>query len=148
MPEVPNKQISLELSGITKVYPGAVALNKVSLNIRSGEVVGLIGENGAGKSTLMKVLGGAIAPDEGSIVIDGSRVNALTPARATRLGIAFVHQELNPFSNLDVTANVLLGREMRHGMFGFLDRASMESKVAPILELLGTRFGPKDSVSD
>ncbi|KJS17210.1 MAG: D-ribose transporter ATP-binding protein [Hoeflea sp. BRH_c9] len=148
MPEVRDKQISLGLSGITKVYPGAIALNKVSLDIRSGEVVGLIGENGAGKSTLMKILGGAIAPDEGRIVIDGDVVTALTPARAGKLGISFVHQELNPFSNLDVTANVLLGREIRKGILGFLDRASMENKVRPILDLLGTRFGPKDPVSE
>lgn len=143
-----DTHISLELSGITKVYPGAIALNNVSLTIQGGEVVGLIGENGAGKSTLMKVLGGAIAPDEGRVIIDGETVKSLTPARATKLGIAFVHQELNPFSNLDVTANVLLGREMRNGMFGFLDRPSMERKVKPILDLLGTRFGPKDPVAE
>ena len=148
MPQHPGKQISLDLVGITKVYPGAVALNNVSLSIRGGEVVGLIGENGAGKSTLMKVLGGAIAPDEGRVVIDGEAVDALSPSRATELGIAFVHQELNPFSNLDVTANVLLGREIRGGIFGFLDRAAMESKVAPILKLLGARFGPADRVSE
>ncbi|OCW59514.1 sugar ABC transporter ATP-binding protein [Hoeflea olei] len=148
MTELTNGPLSLELSGITKVYPGAVALNKVSLGIRGGEVVGLIGENGAGKSTLMKVLGGTIAPDEGEVIIDGQAVSALTPARAARLGIAFVHQELNPFSNLDVTANVLLGREMRGGAFGLIDRAAMEEKVRPILELLGTRFGPRDPVAD
>jgi ribose transport system ATP-binding protein len=143
-----NKDISLELLGITKVYPGAVALNNVSLSIRSGEVVGLIGENGAGKSTLMKVLSGAITPDEGRIIIDGEVVTSLTPARVHERGIALVHQELNPFSNLDVTANVLLGREIRHGLFGLLDQASMERKVAPILALLGTRFGPGDLVAD
>tara|TARA_R110002020_G_scaffold109430_10_gene253080 strand:- start:8582 stop:10087 length:1506 start_codon:yes stop_codon:yes gene_type:complete len=148
MPDVKDRPISLALSGITKVYPGAIALNNVSLTIRGGEVLGLIGENGAGKSTLMKVLGGAIEPDRGSVVIGGETVTSLTPARATRLGIAFVHQELNPFSNLDVTANVLLGREMRSGMLGLLDRSSMEKKVAPILKLLGTRFGPRDPVSE
>ncbi|MBU4531985.1 MAG: sugar ABC transporter ATP-binding protein [Hoeflea sp.] len=148
MPEARGKQISLELSGITKVYPGAIALNKVSLDISGGEVVGLIGENGAGKSTLMKILGGAIQPDEGRILIDGEVVSALTPSRAAGLGIAFVHQELNPFSNLDVTANVLLGREIRKGILGFVDRVAMERKVQPILDLLGTRFGPKDPVSD
>lgn len=148
MTEYPDKTIELDLVGITKVYPGAVALNNVSLSIRAGEVVGLIGENGAGKSTLMKVLSGAIAPDEGRIIIDGEEVRSLTPARVHERGIALVHQELNPFSNLDVTANVLLGREMRHGIFGFLDRTAMEQKVAPILELLGARFGPRDRVSD
>ncbi len=142
-----QKPISLELVGITKVYPSVVALNNVSLNIRGGEVVGLIGENGAGKSTLMKVLGGTIAPDRGEIVIDGVRSSGLTAARAVEHGIAFVHQELNPFSNLDVTANVLLGREIRKGIFGFIDRKAMEDRVRPLLDMLGTRFGPSDPVS-
>ncbi|MET3616332.1 ribose transport system ATP-binding protein [Rhizobium aquaticum] len=142
-----EKPISLELVGVTKIYPGVIALDDVSLAIRGGEVVGLIGENGAGKSTLMKVLGGTIAPDRGRIVIDGSDVTDLTPARAVEHGIAFVHQELNPFSNLDVTANVLLGREIRKGRFGVLDSKAMEGRVRPLLEMLGTRFGPNDPVS-
>ena len=140
--------ISLTLSGITKVYSSAIALNDVSLEIAGGEVVGLIGENGAGKSTLMKVLGGAIRPDHGAIVIEGHRMESLTPARALSHGIAFVHQELNPFSNLDVTGNVMLGREMRKGLFGFIDRAAMEDRVRPLLALLGTRFGPSDPVAE
>ena len=148
MTENQGKNIALDLVGITKVYPGVVALNNVCLSIRGGEVVGLIGENGAGKSTLMKVLSGAIAHDEGRIIIDGEEVTSLTPARVQERGIALVHQELNPFFNLDVTANVLLGRELKRGVFGFLDRTSMEQKVVPILEMLGTRFGPRDRVSD
>ena len=140
--------ISLTLSGITKVYSSAIALNDVSLEIAGGEVVGLIGENGAGKSTLMKVLGGAIRPDHGAIVIDGHRMESLTPARALSHGIAFVHQELNPFSNLDVTGNVMLGREMRKGLFGFIDHAAMEDRVRPLLATLGTRFGPSDPVAE
>jgi len=146
MPHV-EKPISLDLVDVTKVYPGVIALDSVSLSIRGGEVVGLIGENGAGKSTLMKVLGGTIAPDGGRIVIDGAEIANLTPARAVEHGIAFVHQELNPFSNLDVTANVLLGREIRKGRFGFLDSKAMEARVRPLLEMLGTRFGPSDPVS-
>lgn len=133
-------RISLDLVGITKVYPSAVALNRVSLGIRGGEVVGLIGENGAGKSTLMKVLGGAITPDEGEIVIDGRSFGSLTPAEALTHGIAFVHQELNPFSNLDVAGNVMLGREMRRGPFGFLDQDGMAKRVQPLLDMLGARF--------
>ncbi|MBH0238391.1 sugar ABC transporter ATP-binding protein [Methylobrevis albus] len=140
--------ISLQLIGITKVYPSAIALNDVSLSIRGGEVVGLIGENGAGKSTLMKVLGGTIRPDEGQIVIDGVSTAGLTVSRALDHGIAFVHQELNPFSNLDVTDNVLLGRELRKGLFGFIDRKAMEDRVRPLLDMLGTRFGPSDPVSE
>lgn len=146
MPHV-HKPISLDLVGVTKVYPSVIALNDVSISIRGGEVVGLIGENGAGKSTLMKVLGGTTAPDRGRIVIDGVDTSDLTPARAVEHGIAFVHQELNPFSNLDVAANVLLGREIRKGLFGVIDRKAMEARVRPLLEMLGTRFGPGDPVS-
>lgn len=135
------------LTGVTKVYPGVVALQDVSLDLAGGEVVGLIGENGAGKSTLMKVLGGLVQPDRGSIEIGGAAFPALTPAEATRQGIAFVHQELSPFGNLDVAGNVLLGRELRRGRFGALDRAAMVRQVAPILQRLGTRFGPEDPVS-
>ncbi|MDD7972837.1 sugar ABC transporter ATP-binding protein [Roseinatronobacter alkalisoli] len=143
---VSAQPIDLTLSGVTKVYPGAVALSAVDLSIRGGEVVGLIGENGAGKSTLMKVLGGTIAADAGEIVIDGIAHARLTPVQATELGIAFVHQELNPFTNLDVAGNVLLGREIRRGPFGRLDRAAMSREVAGILKPLGTRFGPDDPV--
>ncbi|WP_180902619.1 sugar ABC transporter ATP-binding protein [Martelella soudanensis] len=138
--------ISLRLAGITKVYSSVIALNDVSLNIRGGEVVGLIGENGAGKSTLMKVLGGAIRPDKGEIIIDGVSMANLTAARALTHGIAFVHQELNLFSNLDVTANVMLGREIRRGIF--IDRKAMEDRVRPLLDMLGTRFGPSDPAAE
>ena len=140
--------ISLDLVGITKVYPGAVALNGVSLSIKGGEVVGLIGENGAGKSTLMKVLGGTIRPDEGEIVIDGRHLSRLTPSQAVDHGIAFVHQELNPLTNLDVAGNILLGREIRKGSFGLLDQDAMERRVLPLLDMLGARFAPSTLVSE
>ncbi|MCB1340620.1 MAG: sugar ABC transporter ATP-binding protein, partial [Pseudooceanicola sp.] len=141
-----SNPIALSLDGVTKIYPGAVALSEVSLSVQGGEVVGLIGENGAGKSTLMKVLGGTISPDTGRITVDGQSFEALTPAQAMALGIAFVHQELNPFTNLDVAGNVLLGREIRAGRLGRMDRATMEAVVQPILTRLGTRFGPRDAV--
>ena len=140
--------ITLHLDHVTKIYPGAVALDDVSLGITGGEVVGLIGENGAGKSTLMKVLGGTISPDGGAVVIDGQSHARLTPAEAAAHGIAFVHQELSTFDNLDVTANVLLGREIHSGPFRTLDRAAMRAKVAPILTRLGTRFGPDTPAAD
>lgn len=141
-----SARIDLTLSGVTKVYPGAIALDGVDLSIRGGEVVGVIGENGAGKSTLMKVLGGAIAADSGHVIVDGTVYEVLTPVQATALGIAFVHQELNPFTNLDVAGNVLLGREILRGRLGSLDRSAMRETVIPILARLGTRFGPDDSV--
>ena len=97
----------LELVGISKTYPGVRALDDVSLRVCRGEVLGLIGENGAGKSTLMRVLGGVIAPSEGVIRIGGNDHARMTVSEATRAGIAFVHQELNLFENLDVAATSL-----------------------------------------
>src|SRR5205823_10866617 len=105
----------LELSQISKAYPGVVALDRVDLAVRSGEVLGLIGENGAGKSTLMKILGGVTEPSSGAIRLNGTTRAALTVADAIEGGIAFVHQELNLFDNLDVAANVFIGREPLHG---------------------------------
>lgn len=141
-------QITLTLHGITKVYPGVVALEDVNLSIQGGEIVGLIGENGAGKSTLMKVLGGAIAPNRGRIEIDGQDIATMTPRAATDHGIAFVHQELNTFTNLDVAGNILLGREPRKGVFGALDCKAMLAEVRPILSLLGARFRAEDPAAD
>src|SRR6187399_483699 len=82
----------LELVSVSKTYPGVKALDRVTLTVGRGEVLALIGENGAGKSTLMKILGGVVAPSEGSILIDGVAVPGLTVKSATKAGIAFVHQ--------------------------------------------------------
>ena len=139
----------LELRGISKTYPGVTALEDVSLRLRRGEIVGLIGENGAGKSTLMKVLGGVAAPSEGRIVIDGVEHGALTVSQATKAGIAFVHQELNLFENLDVAANVFIGREvLRRGPMRLVDRGALTRKTEPLLKRLGADFGPDAMVAD
>src|SRR3954447_26639211 len=105
----------LELSGISKTYPGVRALDDVNLRVYRGEVLGLIGENGAGKSTLMRVLGGVIAPSEGVIRIGTSEYARTTVTEATRAGIAFVHQELNLFENFAVAATRFFGRGRRGG---------------------------------
>src|SRR5512147_1591812 len=124
----------LRLSGLRKTYPGVVALADFSLDVRPGEIIGLVGENGAGKSTLMKILGGVVTPDRGTIEIDGTPHDALTVAGSIRAGIAFVHQELNLFDNLDVAANVYIGREPRKGGFlSLVDTRALHEKVAPLL---------------
>jgi ribose transport system ATP-binding protein len=139
----------LELRDIGKTYPGVVALAGVSLAVARGEVVGLIGENGAGKSTLMKVLGGVVPPSAGSIVIDGAERQALTVAESMAAGIAFVHQELNLFDNLDVAANVLIGREpLRGGPLRLVDKARLRSRVEPLLARLGVDFRPETPVAE
>src|SRR5437868_15364122 len=92
----------LTMRGITKRFPGVVALADVSLELRAGEVLSLMGENGAGKSTLMKILGGAYLPDEGQLLINGQPVSIRNVADAKRLGIALIHQELMLAPNLDV----------------------------------------------
>jgi ABC-type sugar transport system ATPase subunit len=99
-----------ELRGITKRYPGVVALDGVNLTIRPGEVHALAGENGAGKSTLIKVLGGAISPDAGEVLIDGEATRLTSPHAAIQRGISVVQQELITAPSLTVTENVLLGR--------------------------------------
>src|SRR5215831_9263054 len=125
----------LELINIRKTYPGVVALHSVSLAVQRGEVIGLVGENGAGKSTLMKVLGGVIAPDSGSIRIDAVERHALTVQDALTAGIAFVHQELNLFDNLDVAANVFIGREpLSGGFLRLVDNKASRQRVQPLLE--------------
>jgi ribose transport system ATP-binding protein len=138
----------LELLRITKTYPGVVALHDVSLSVTKGEVVGLIGENGAGKSTLMNILGGVTAPTEGTIRIDGNERAALTVPEAIAAGIAFVHQELNLFDNLDVAANVFIGREPLYGgPLRLIDRKALHRRVQPLLDRLGVDFGPDTPVS-
>lgn len=137
----------LELVGIRKHYPGVQALKAVSLAVHAGEVVGLVGENGAGKSTLMKVLGGVVGPDAGVIRIDGTEHASLTVQGAMAAGIAFVHQELNLFENLDVAANVFIGRELvGRGWLKLVDTKAMRGRVRPLLERLGCDFGPETMV--
>jgi ribose transport system ATP-binding protein len=139
----------LELMGIAKSYPGVQALTDVSLSVGPGDVVGLIGENGAGKSTLMKVLGGVVAPTLGVIRIDGKDHTSLTVKDSMAAGIAFVHQELNLFENLDVAANVFIGREPRTGgPLRLIDRRKLRNAVRPLLKQLGCDFKPDTSVAD
>ena len=135
----------LEMRGIGKRFPGVVALEGVSLGVRSGEVVALIGENGAGKSTLMKILGGVHQPDEGEILIEGNptRITSVTDANALRIG--FIHQELNVLENLDVAGNIFLGREPRRGgLFSRIDRKKIHADAAVYLERLGLKV-PTDT---
>ena len=127
--------VATHLRGISKSFGFTTALAGVDLTIRAGEVLALLGENGAGKSTLVKVLTGVIAPDAGTIDIDGVDHDALTPRHAEELGIARVAQELSLFPEMNVAANVLIGREPRR--FGLVDRGALHRRTSELLELLG-----------
>ena len=138
----------LELRAINKKYVGVVALCDVSIEVHAGEVVGLIGENGAGKSTMMKIIGGVTAPTTGTICFNGREYSGLTVSQAMQFGIAFVHQELNLFENLDVGANVSIGREpLKGGWLRLIDKKQTREIAAPLLRRLGVDFGPDAVVS-
>ena len=139
----------LEMLGIGKRFPGVIALNNVSLEVFPGEIVALVGENGAGKSTLMKILGGIHQPDEGTITINGEAVTIHNVNDSMRLGIGFIHQELNVFPNLDVAANVFLGREpVNAGFLRLIDRTKIEAATATLLTRLGVDVAPRTQLSE
>src|SRR5258706_12408182 len=127
----------LEMRGIGKRFPGVVAIDNVSLEVGKGEVVALCGENGAGKSTLMKILGGVYQPDGAEIPVDGQPVKINNVTDAMKLGIAFIHQELNVLDNLDVAANVFLGREPLIKPFKLINRKKIHADTEPYLKRLG-----------
>ncbi len=146
MPEGESGRPFLRLTGVRKSYPGVLALAGFDLAVAPGEIIGLVGENGAGKSTLMKILGGVVTPDAGTIEIDGVARAGLTVSGSMAAGIAFVHQELNLFDNLDVAANVFIGREPR--IAGVLvDEKRMRADVAPYLRQLGANFTAETPVN-
>jgi ABC-type sugar transport system ATPase subunit len=129
----------VEMRNIKKTFAAVQALRGIDLTLHHGEVLGLMGDNAAGKSTLMKVLSGAYIPEEGEILIEGSKVHMASPLDARRLGIEMVYQDLALANNLDVTANIFLGRETcsaRIGPFGIMDSEHMEVEADRLLERL------------
>jgi ribose transport system ATP-binding protein len=133
----------LEARGIRKHFPGVQALDGVSLTLRTGEVLAVVGENGAGKSTLMKVLAGIYPPDGGELLLDGRPVHFRGVADALSHGISLIHQELNLAENLSAAANIFLGREhLAGGPLGLLRRQSMDEAASVLLRRLGLNCRP------
>lgn len=128
---------AVEMRGIKKRFGAVVALHGVDLRVAHGEVVGVVGDNGAGKSTLMKVLSGALQPDEGEIEMEGSPVQFSGPREARDRGIEMVYQDLALCDDLDVASNFFLGREPRR--FGLIDQRRLHSDTHDQLQALGIR---------
>ena len=136
----------LELEHIRKEYPGVVALKDVTLQLRRGEILGLIGENGAGKSTLIKCCSGAVIPTSGKIKINGKEFSRMTPQLAAENGIAIIYQEFNNVGELSAAENLFLGRAIRKGIM--IDRKAMEAEAAKAFEQLQIKINPRELVKN
>jgi len=134
----------LEMSGISKGFPGVAALDSVRFSVGEGELVALIGENGAGKSTLMKILAGIYRPDSGTIHLHGRPVLIRSPKESTQLGIGIIHQELEVIDTLDVAGNIFLGREPTWaGPLRLVNRKAINSEAERFLARVGLKVSPE-----
>jgi simple sugar transport system ATP-binding protein len=137
-----NEPPLLQVRGVTKTYGHVTALDEVDFSVYENEIVALIGDNGAGKSTLVKIVSGAIQPDEGQIELGGEPVAIPTPGNAQKLGIETVYQDLAVAPELNSSQNIFLGREILRkgvlGKFGFLDHAAMRTAAIDAFARLGT----------
>jgi ribose transport system ATP-binding protein len=136
----------LEVKRVCKSFPGVRALHEVSLRLNRGEVLAVIGENGAGKSTLMKILAGVQSQDTGEILVDGKTVRLDSVETALRNGVSLIHQELNLADNLDVGANIFLGREPLR--YGLIDRPRIREEAQQYLEMVGLDVSPDTIVGE
>ena len=130
----------VQMTGISKFFPGVTALDNVSFDLRKGEVHALLGENGAGKSTLMKIIGGIYQKDEGEVKIRGKTQEYSSVAQASSLGIAVIHQELNMCRHLTVAENIFLGREIKKA--GIVDFREQNRLAGELLKELSLNIAP------
>ncbi len=136
----------LELRNITKTFPGVVALDQVSFDVRAGEVHALLGENGAGKSTLIKVIAGAYQPDTGDILFQGERVTLTNPRQASELGVSVIYQETSLYPELSVAENIFMGRHPRNRL-GAVDWGAMQRDAQALFRTLDVEMDVRHKVS-
>lgn len=141
-----NEEVILQAVEVSKVFPGTLALDNVTFNVRKGKVNVLIGENGAGKSTLMKILAGVERPTSGRIMLNGKEIHIHSPLDATKYGIGIIYQELNLCRNLNVMDNIFLAREMSSN--GLIDSGKQKQKALDLLARLEQPIGTTDVVAD
>lgn len=137
-----SEEYVLELEHIRKEYPGVVALKDVTLQLKKGEILALIGENGAGKSTLIKTCSGAVVPTSGKIRVNGKEFTRMTPQLAAENGIAIIYQEFNNVAELSAAENLFLGRPIRKGIM--IDKKAMEEEAAKAFAQLRIKINPKE----
>lgn len=141
----------IAMRGIHKRFGGAIALNDVDLEARSGEVLAIVGDNGAGKSTLIKILTGVLQPTSGAIFVESREVNLASRADAIELGIDAVYQTLALANHLTPAANIFFGNELTRSILGvpFLDNAKMKAEATKVLlDRFGTRLPDMDAPTD
>ena len=141
----------LEMRGVVKQFPGVKALDHAQLKLRPGTVHALMGENGAGKSTLMKCMFGIYKMDEGEIYYEGKKVDIQDPLHALEMGIAMVHQELQPVPERSVAENIYIGRYPMKKLLGVIpvvDHAKMYEDTAKLLKTVRMNFDPKQRLGD
>jgi ribose transport system ATP-binding protein len=137
----------LEFDGVCKSFFEVAVLRDVSFPLSRGHVLGLIGENGAGKSTLMNILGGVLAADSGEIRFEGRPIVIKSPQQAVECGIAFIHQELNLFSNLSIAENLFIPRFPKYKAFPLIDKKKMRNRAQQLLQSVGLNSSPDVVVS-
>jgi ribose transport system ATP-binding protein len=141
-----NNEYVLQLSHIRKEFPGVVALKDVSIEVKKGEILALVGENGAGKSTLIKTCSGAVIPTSGKILVNGKEYSSMTPQLAAENGIAIIYQEFNNVKELSAAENLFLGRPIKKGFV--IDKRAMEKAASEAFKRLNINIDPKALVGN
>lgn len=142
-----ENDVLLQMTGVTKEFPGVKALDNMHLTVRRGTVHALMGENGAGKSTLMKILSGLYKRDAGEIYFDGELFNPSSIQEVLHLGISMIYQELNPVNAMTVAENIFCGKEPNKAKGFFLDQHTMNRKAQELLDTLDIKaIRPRDKV--
>ena len=141
-----DTNIALSLKNISKIYPGVVALDNASIDLKCGEIHAIVGENGAGKSTLIKTISGAIKPEKGEIYCFGQKIEAMSPEISRKCGISVIYQNFNLAPEMTIAENIFLGKEPRKG--SLLDRKTMNKKAAELLKTLNIDLDPNMQVKN